>query len=326
MLDMTVTKFHVGILYTFLFHFHAGMAGNYWDDRDKLLKKDESCSLGSTIILSDAEEKANQILMRYKFKEITEGFHQPEKFLAAQHFFKAKHGIDNSEVFKIVQKLPKGASLHSHDMALTSEEYLYQLTFEPNLYASIDEGMLRLRFFETNYKDCNWTLVSKLRSTDPKFEDFLKSHLTLVVDNPQKKYPSINAVWSTFTNIFMSVIEMLTYKPVWQKYFYQALKELYEDNVRYVEFRGVLPEVYDLSGKVYNATEVVALYCETLEQFKHDYPEFWGARFIYAPLRKVTNQTMDQYVDTYHDLKRNYPDFIAGFDLVGQEDLGKWAK
>lgn len=323
---MSVTKLNrVGILYTLLFHFHAGMAGNYWDDRKKLLKEDERCSLGANIILSDAEQKANQILMINKRREITEGFSEPEKFLAAQHFFKAKHGIDNSEVFKILQKLPKGTSLHSHDMALTSQEFLYQLTFEPNLYANINKGNMRLRFFSAGYNDSDWTLVSKLRSTDPNFEDFLKSHLTLIVNDPQKEYPSINAVWTAFAHIFGTVLEMLTYKPVWQKFFYQALKELYEDNVRYVEFRCVLPEVYDLNGKTYNATEVVGLYDETLTQFKHDYPDFWGARIIYAPLRRVTNETMYHYVDIFHDLKRNYPDFIAGFDLVGQEDLGKSA-
>lgn len=300
------------------------MAGNYWAERAKLIKEDEYCSLGSDIVLSEAEEKANQILMGYKFAEITEGFSHPEKFLAAQNFLKAKDGIDKSEVFKIINELPKGASLHSHDMALTSGEYLYNLTFESNLYASIEKAHLKLRFLDPKNKDCNWKLVSKLRNSDPHFDDFLKSQLTLIVDDPEIRYRNVNTVWAAFSGIFITITDLLSYKPIWQKYFYQALKELYEDNVKYIEFRGMLPQVYDLNGRVYNASEVVGLYYETLSQFKHDYPDFWGARFIYAPMRKVSNQTMSHYVETFNELTRDYPDFIAGFDLVGQEDLGKY--
>lgn len=321
---MSVNRLYFGISCTLLFHIHAGMAGNYWTDRVKLLKEDENFALGSDVILSEAEQKANTILMRYKFAEMSEDFQHPEKYLPAQNFLKVRKEIDKSKIFNILKKLPKGSSLHSHDMAVTSGEYLYDLTFEPNLYASINKDHISLRFFNPGYNDCNWTLVSKLRSSDPKFEKLLKSQLTLIVDNPEEKYPDINEVWSAFSKIFGTIIGMLTYKPIWQKYFYQALKELYEDNVKYIELRGVLPEVYDLNGKVYNCTEVLELYYKTLLQFKHDYPDFWGARFIYAPLRKVTNETMNQYVEIFKDLKKNYPDFIAGFDLVGQEDLGKY--
>lgn len=323
---MIVNRVTFSVLYTFLFlHVQqVSMAGNYWTERELLMQEDQSYSLGSSIVLTENELKANAILMKHKCDEIQEGFDHPEKFLAAQNFLKAKHDIDKSEVFKIIQKLPKGTSLHSHDMALTSGEYVYNLTYKPNLYASENNGHLRLRFFKPNYKDDNWTLVSKLRSSDPKFDDFLKSQLTLIVDDPEKEYPDINSVWIAFSNIFTNIIGMLTYKPIWQEYFYQALKELYIDNVRYLEFRGVLPTIYDLNGKVYNQLEVVGLYHETLMQFKHDHPEFWGARFIYAPFRRVSNETMDQYVRIFTELKKNYPDFVAGFDLVGQEDLGKY--
>lgn len=320
---MISKSFYFGILLNLSFDVHAGMEQTYWNDRAKLIKEDQCCSLGSEIILNEDEQKANAVIMKHKCDEINAGFHQPGSFLPAQNFLKVKSAIDQSEVFKIIQKLPKGTSLHSHDMALASGEYLYSLTFEPNLYARIDQGKLKLKFFNATSRDPQWKLVESLRKTDPNFEDFLKSKLTLIVDDPQKAYPDINSVWYSFANIFVTMCEMLSYKPIWQKYFYQALKELYDDNVRYIEFRGLLPDVYDLSGKIYTPLEVVGLYNETLAQFKNDYPDFWGARLIYAPVRHVTNKTMAEYVEIFQELKTNYPNFIAGFDLVGQEDLGE---
>lgn len=47
-----------------------------------------------------------------------------------------------------------------------------------------------------------------------------------------------------------------------------------------------------------------------------------GAKVIYAPYRKVSQDKFDYYVETYKKVKTAYPDFIIGFDLVGQEDKG----
>lgn len=53
-----------------------------------------------------------------------------------------------------------------------------------------------------------------------------------------------------------------------------------------------------------------------------NHPNFIGSKFIFAPLRFVDLQTLEKYLETYKDIKAKYPDFIAGFDLVGQEDKG----
>lgn len=54
-----------------------------------------------------------------------------------------------------------------------------------------------------------------------------------------------------------------------------------------------------------------------------EHPDFIGAKIIYAPRRAVDNERVDYYLKTMVQLKQLYPDFVAGFDLVGQEDKGK---
>lgn len=285
--------------------------------------------LGGRIKLSAKEEAANNILMRLKLKEYDHCFQKPEQFLPRLHFFQAKEKIENSHVFRLIQTLPKGASLHSHDTALTSDEYVFSLTYRDSLYACLtsnNTSVGQLKFFHAPDSSCggsNWKLVKDLRREVPNFHEVLKTSLTLKVSNPQQTYSDINKVWSAFQSLFSVITPMLTYRPVFQDHFYQALSELYLDQVTYMEFRGTLPPVYELNGTVYNEIEVAGLYYKVVKKFVKAHPGFQGVRFIYAPYRKVNNNTLKSYIKTAKLLKQTYPDFIAGFDLVGQEDLGR---
>ncbi|KAK8726615.1 hypothetical protein OTU49_009953, partial [Cherax quadricarinatus] len=99
--------------------------------------------------------------------------------------------------------------------------------------------------------------------------------------------------------------------------------EFSEDNILYVEFRGTLPLLYELNGTMLTPTETVAVYQDTAQRFLNDHPdEYFGTRYIYAPPRHVDNSTMEGYITLVKQLRAEFPDFVAGFDLVGQEDKG----
>ncbi|KAJ6643952.1 Adenosine deaminase 2, partial [Pseudolycoriella hygida] len=105
-----------------------------------------------------------------------------------------------------------------------------------------------------------------------------------------------------------------------KEYYKQALKEMLQDGVQYLELRVLLPPVYDLDGKIYSYVERIQLYVDGLNEFKAEHPDFIGSKFIFAPLKAVPEQTISEYIDIMTDLQRKFPEYIAGFDLVGQED------
>lgn len=56
-------------------------------------------------------------------------------------------------------------------------------------------------------------------------------------------YPDQASVWHAFDNRFGLLFSTLTYAGVFRDYFWRTLLDFYEDNVMYVEIRGVLPPV-----------------------------------------------------------------------------------
>lgn len=77
-----------------------------------------------------------------------------------------------------------------------------------------------------------------------------------------------------------------------------------------------------MDGNTYGPIETARMYVDVLKEFKSKHPDFYGSRFIYGPRRGVDDETFDSYLEIMLELKKTFPEFIAGFDTVGQEDHG----
>jgi adenosine deaminase CECR1 len=62
---------------------------------------------------------------------------------------------------------------------------------------------------------------------------------------------------------------------------------------------------------------------EELELFKAKNPGFWGFRTIWTTIRALPTRTIIEDMDFCIATKLAWPHLIAGYDLVGQEDLGR---
>lgn len=295
--------------------------------RSKLVQNEESRGFGSKIKLNANEVLANNIIMAAKSKEFDEGLKVPHLFTPSQHFFSVLEKIRKSELFKLLEAMPKGGVLHAHDTALCSTNFLVNLTYKDDLWVCSDkEHDTKLFLFSkkkpAEEKECSWELSSKVRQDRgaEKFDEYLRGKFSLY---PTKKFDDVNAAWVEFVKIFGLLNGLLFYAPVWAEYYYNALTEFYADGVLYLEFRTTLPTLYDMDNNVYTPIDATRIFEKTLQSFKKANPGFIGSKMIYAPHRNVQSINVKEYIATAIELKEQFPDFFAGFDLVGQEELGK---
>lgn len=60
-----------------------------------------------------------------------------------------------------------------------------------------------------------------------------------------------------------------------------------------------------------------------IEDFSRNNPSFIGAKVIFSRSRLTDPTTVEEYLKDAMTLKSQFPNLICGFDMVGQEDLGK---
>ncbi|XP_049879501.1 adenosine deaminase 2-like [Pectinophora gossypiella] len=319
---------HHWTVITLLIYITCQLSDAKHNKREDLIRNEALLTLGGNTTLTDKEAEVNNCLMRHKFAEVNYAFDNPQYFNFSRHFFDYKDEIRDSKVYKIIKDLPKGAALHVHDMGILSPDYLMNITYKSNLYACFDKDKVNLKFANNIPAipcGAKWQLMSEARTSSgdvKKFDAELRKHFTLVVNDPDKVYPCIKDTWDTFMKYFFTVQPMLSHRPIWEEYFYDALKLFREHNIMYVEVRSVLPNLYELDGTVYDPLITAKAYKKTIERFKKDHPDFYGAKLIYAPPRKVDRKTLDEYLKLARRIKQDMTEAFAGFDLVGQEDLG----
>ncbi|XP_015250847.1 PREDICTED: adenosine deaminase CECR1 [Cyprinodon variegatus] len=296
--------------------------------REALIELEASMQTGGQMVLTDAEQRLDALLLKLKQEEMSR-----EDFPPAMHFFRAKHLIQTSPIFRLLQKMPKGGALHVHDVSMVDVEWLVKnVTYRPHCYmCSTDNMSVRFIFSSQSPKPlarCSpWVLLENLRAkivNTTDLDNSIRGNLSLFTDrDPEAVYPSQDVVWDRFEQAFQAVWGLVTYAPVFRDYFYQGLTQFYTDNVMYLELRAMLPEVYELDGSTHNKAWTMKTYQDITKQFVSTHPDFFGARIIFTHQRRANISAVAEAVKEAMQLKKDFPDFLAGFDLVGREDRGK---
>ncbi|CAM4563123.1 unnamed protein product [Leuciscus chuanchicus] len=295
--------------------------------RDLMLKQEISQQVGGRVELTPAELQLDSILHQLKLKEMV---YSP--FPPANHFFKVRHIVQKSPVFKLLQKMPKGAALHIHSSAMVSVEWLVlNATYRPHCYVCFTwDGSLKFLFSTIMPFPCFgcfvWKRLDLLRaslSDVTAFDNSLMRNLTLFTEDPETSYPTQDAAWDRFEKIFMALSGLINYAPVFKDYIYEALTELYKDNIIYVELRVGQSKAYELDGTTHDRSWSLEVYRNITEQFRANHPDFIGTRIIFTVHRNLYVYQVKGAVQETIEMQRKYPDIVAGFDLVGREDTGR---
>ncbi|XP_029019877.1 adenosine deaminase 2-A isoform X2 [Betta splendens] len=295
--------------------------------RDLLMRQEVSRRTGGRVALTAAEQRLDARLHRLKEQEMSAA-----QFPPALHFFKAKPLIQRSSIFKLLQKMPKGAALHIHSSSLVGVDWLVEnVTYRPHCYVCFTwDNSVRFVFSSRHpfpRWDCfYWQLLETLRAKlkdSAGFDNSLKQHLTLVTEDPDGAYPSQDAVWEKFEKAFIAAAGLITHAPVLRDYYYKGLEELHHDNVMYLELRSGLSRTYELDGTIHDKAWTLKTFQEVTKKFTADHPDFLGARVIVSVHRALSVSEVKAAVKEAIQLQKEFPDVVAGFDLVGREDSGR---
>ncbi|XP_035002833.2 adenosine deaminase 2-A isoform X2 [Hippoglossus stenolepis] len=295
--------------------------------RDLLMRQEASRQTGGRVALTAAEQKLGAYLHRQKEQEMSAA-----QFPPAIHFFKAKPLIQKSSIFKLLQKMPKGAALHIHSSTLVGVDWLVKnVTYRPHCYICFTwDNSVRFLFSDRQpfpRWDCfYWQLLETLRAKigDPtSFDSSLMQHLTLFTEDPDNEYPDQDVVWEKFEKAFIAAAGLITHAPVLRDYFYKGLEELHQDNIMYLELRSGISKTYELDGTIHDKVWTLKTFQEVTKKFVDDHPDFLGARIIISVHRALSVSEVKEAIKEAIQLQKNFPDVVAGFDMVGREDSGR---
>jgi adenosine deaminase CECR1 len=314
-------------------------------------------------------------------------------------FSLAKERIENTRLWTIVRRMPKGCLLHAHMDAMVDFGFLFSvLLATPGIHISSAvplctpsaltgaEPSFRYRksastdgdIWSDAYVPGTFILLTKAADEFPDggregFVRWLKSRCTISSTDSVEQHHGVDEIWRKFSKCFMVIGTVIHYEPVFRKFLWNLMETLYADGVSWIEVRCVSSDycvILPLRGSVnvvswlfkwepqsqppsstlkYTKLTIKRFtwplnYCrEGEEEPEPDYNHmfqvideevdrfkaspagagFWGLRTIWTSLRIMPTRRIVQDMDNCIMTKLAWPHLIAGYDLVGQEDLGR---
>ncbi|EPQ58065.1 adenosine deaminase-like growth [Gloeophyllum trabeum ATCC 11539] len=310
--------------------------------------------------LSDAEAQADTVVRQIRADEAktiwTDDNENMPHVFPGMEFLTSRDLIVKTKLFNILAKMPKGALLHAHLDAMVNVRTLLRLAlqhpaFHIRVPASLTAASLKTTLPEVRPRPkAEWSALSSLRDAaagewvplqqaranfDPAlggpegFDDWVVGHLTI---NPAEAYgthKTTDKIWEKFANTFRVASGLIRYAPIWYPYIREFFRTSIDDGISYIEVRINFgyKTMFNAEGyDVVPAREWVRDFERALRDTQQELKDqgrqdvFHGARIIYTTIRMYTPDEMEWYLDECLALKQEFPDIIAGFDLVGHED------
>ncbi|KAI1757947.1 hypothetical protein F4782DRAFT_536649 [Xylaria castorea] len=150
---------------------------------------------------------------------------------------------------------------------------------------------------------------------------------------------SARKAWITFNGRTKMMKGLFNYETAFRRYTRECLEEFVKDNVQYAEIRPNFMQtnqiLHDTAETKIDNFGTMELIVEEYEKFMKDIgdmghdgkivddekhrPTFSGLKVIYCTPRSFKRDAVEKALDECIEMKKRWPDYIAGFDLVGEE-------
>ena len=270
-------------------------------------------------------------------------------------FTLARDTMEKTKSWQIVKKMPKGALLHAHQDAMIDVDWLIDevletdgmvMLAEESLYGPTARAQVEVFFsyskkslatassiWTEGYQASHPVSMKEAAASFPDggtegFKTWLKSRCTITPEESIKHHHGLDAVWRKFHSCFSPLNSMEYYEPILRVSMQRLLRQLVDDGLRWVDFRLTFAVAFRLEGceaLSQGPNDLVRVFSEELKKFKatEEGRNFWGYRFIWTSLRSWGKKKIVDHMKQCILMKKTYPELIAGYDVVGQEDMGR---
>ncbi len=157
------------------------------------------------------------------------------------------------------------------------------------------------------------------------FDAFAHALMTLTPHSAAPAIVNSKQAWAKFQSTFGVIAGLIGYEPTLKAYTKELLRSHARDGISYTETRiNFLTEFMVRADGTPNLNheEWVRIFIEAVNEVKAETTDgsFVDAKIIYTTVRFVDNEKLRWYLEDCLTLKKKFPEWIVGFDLVGHED------
>ncbi|KAL4809939.1 hypothetical protein BDV18DRAFT_129912 [Aspergillus unguis] len=281
-----------------------------------------------------------------------------EVMFPGMSFALSRSRMETTTLWKILTAMPKGCLLHAHMEAMIDIDWMVEQALEvPGFYIESpkplcpgpqwsepfefryrpgieNESDEEVNIWHENYTPHRLVPVAVAARTFPggleAFKAWAISRMTINEEEALEHHHGIGDIWKKFGSCFTSIAGLFFTEPIFRRSVPRLLQQLHEDGIKYVELRLALALGQPFYREGSNEAEPDFLYfLQCFQEEVNAYMSssqgkgFWGARLIWTAIRSFPDESIKESMAHCIECKKAYPAVIAGFDFVGQEDLGR---
>ncbi|GAB1319518.1 Adenosine/AMP deaminase [Madurella fahalii] len=279
---------------------------------------------------------------------------------SGDHFLSNVDLIEKTAVFRVARQMPKGAHLHTHFNTNLSPDYLLGIakgmermciSSDRALLSEADYDTCKIRFlirseaeeerdrrekslFSEEYPAQGWMGFGRFLAEFHRHylgmsaEQWLQHKLVFHEEEVHNLLQTADGAWEKFNGRTQMMKGLFNYETAYRKYTASCLQGFLDDNIQYAEIRVNFMHTNQVlldngSGLIGNES-IVRLIIQECQKFQADSADpFGGLKIIYCTPRSFSPEKVKEALDECLRFKLRYPDYIAGFDLVGEESKGR---
>ena len=275
---------------------------------------------------------------------------------AGDRFLTNRTLIEQMDLFRVARRLPKGAHLHIHfnacllpSVLLNIAKGMDRMFITSNIplvaaddYISFRRCEIQFKILsEENEKPGNLFSAAYEKDQTMPFQEFIRrfpQELGPVDDyligkvvfqegEANGSLQTAHGAWEKFNGKTRMMKGLFNYETAYRRYTQALLQDFIDDNIQYAEIRPNFMDTNQLwsdDGKRrINNEGIIKIIMEEYREFQDQTNSYFGGlKIIYCTPRSFSNKQVQFALDQCFEFKTRWPEWIAGFDLVGEEAKG----